>query len=200
MTLSPRVRCALHAIAIDEKRGPFGPTLWVSDVGPADGQAVEQVWFPVVHSNVGGSYDYKGLSDLALNCMFQRVSEHTLLEFDGDYISRDIEGDALATLYESRTPLYTVSRVMPFCRVIGGADHWVSGLTRKFRMNKPRDGQAFINEMLHRSALDRLGQNAKFQEGDRKSTRRYEPRNLIETTQRLPVVEYDGSISPTAEL
>ena len=70
----------------------------ILDARPDLQQAVEQVWFPVVHSNVSGSYDYKGLSDLALNCMFQRVSEHTLLEFDGDYISRDIEGDALATL------------------------------------------------------------------------------------------------------
>jgi uncharacterized protein (DUF2235 family) len=64
--LGAGVDCALHAIGIDEKRGPFAPTLWQTDT-PNPGQIIEQVWFAGVHSNIGGSCDDKGLSDLTLD-------------------------------------------------------------------------------------------------------------------------------------
>jgi uncharacterized protein (DUF2235 family) len=53
--LSTFVDFAYHAVAIDECRGPFTPTLWCQQPG-AVGQTMEQVWFPGVHSDVGGGY------------------------------------------------------------------------------------------------------------------------------------------------
>ena len=50
--LHPDVRNAYQALAIDEKREQFPPTLWTS--APADGQTVEQIWFTGVHGDVGG--------------------------------------------------------------------------------------------------------------------------------------------------
>ena len=44
---------ARHALALDEMRGSFSPTLW-TDVAPS--RDVKQVWFPGVHADVGGSY------------------------------------------------------------------------------------------------------------------------------------------------
>ncbi|MDE2692180.1 MAG: DUF2235 domain-containing protein [Acidobacteriota bacterium] len=62
--LGAHVRYAYHAIAIDENRRHFKPTLWT---GPAaDGQTVQQLWFPGVHANVGGGVPETGLSDRAL--------------------------------------------------------------------------------------------------------------------------------------
>ncbi|MDF3010573.1 MAG: hypothetical protein K0S03_1369, partial [Burkholderiales bacterium] len=52
--LSGSVQVACHALAIDERRAPFAPTLW--DYKPKPGQQVEQVWFCGAHSDVGGGY------------------------------------------------------------------------------------------------------------------------------------------------
>src|SRR3712207_2609356 len=75
--LSSKVKNAFQALAIDEKRGPFRPTLWEphdGDVHPAD-QRLEQVWFSGVHCGVGGGYADTSLSDIALLWMVQRAQE-----------------------------------------------------------------------------------------------------------------------------
>lgn len=71
-TLSSAVKFAFHALSVDERRGPFKPTLW--DSQPAPGQTVQQAWFAGVHSDIGGGYPEHGLSDLALNWMMDSVN------------------------------------------------------------------------------------------------------------------------------
>ena len=61
-----------HAISIDEQRKKFLPSIWDED-RVADGQRVEQVWFPGVHCDVGGSYPEAGLSDGALMWMLRHA-------------------------------------------------------------------------------------------------------------------------------
>jgi uncharacterized protein (DUF2235 family) len=84
--LSPRVEAGYHAVAIDEHRKPFLPTLWTdpSNAPPrvnVAGSKVEQVWFVGAHSNVGGGYADTGLSDVALKWMIDRASKNGL-KFD----------------------------------------------------------------------------------------------------------------------
>jgi uncharacterized protein (DUF2235 family) len=78
MKLSSWVENAFHAVAIDERRKPFRPTLWeLKDEDLAEsrlaGQRIEQVWFAGVHSNVGGGYPDAQLSDLALRWIMDRA-------------------------------------------------------------------------------------------------------------------------------
>src|SRR5256886_2870028 len=77
VTLSSRVDRAFHAIAVDERRRPFVPTLWHQqpDASKA-GQVLEQVWFTGVHSDVGGGYgwDERDLANLTLRWMANRVT------------------------------------------------------------------------------------------------------------------------------
>jgi uncharacterized protein (DUF2235 family) len=75
--LNPAVLNAYHALAIDEKRAEFPPTLWKGPAAP--GQTVEQVWFCGVHSDVGGGEpdDLPGttaLSDITLSWMMSKAS------------------------------------------------------------------------------------------------------------------------------
>ncbi len=77
--LSPYIKNAYHALALDEQRGPFKPDLWTGSV--KTGQTVEQVWFAGVHSDVGGGYREQGLSDIALTWMLTNAEELGL-EFD----------------------------------------------------------------------------------------------------------------------
>ena len=67
MDLSPRVEFGLHAVAIDEKRQDFEPTLW------NDRDGIAQTWFAGVHSDVGGGYPARGLADVTLEWMRSRA-------------------------------------------------------------------------------------------------------------------------------
>ncbi|PWW24868.1 putative alpha/beta hydrolase family protein DUF2235 [Geodermatophilus normandii] len=76
-TLSSTVRNAFQALAVDEFRRAFRPTLWEphwDDTHPP-GQRLEQVWFAGAHSAVGGGYRDTSLSDVALLWMVERARE-----------------------------------------------------------------------------------------------------------------------------
>jgi uncharacterized protein (DUF2235 family) len=70
--LSPRVLHGLHAIAVDEQRADFTPTLWDAD------PRIVQALFPGAHADVGGGYGTlgteSGLSDCALVWMTQKLT------------------------------------------------------------------------------------------------------------------------------
>lgn len=111
--LNASIENAYHALAIDERRKAFAPTLWKR---PADwsGQ-LEQVWFPGVHSNVGGSYHPDGLANAALHWMLGKARDLGL-EFDDEYL-RHYAAHFDSQLNDSMTPMY---RVMgPYVRPIG---------------------------------------------------------------------------------
>src|SRR5437588_4143574 len=82
--LSHAVKFAFHALSVDERRGPFKPTLW--DSAPAAGQTVQQAWFAGVHSDVGGGYPEHGLSDDALLWMID-CAKTAGLEFDNGVVN-----------------------------------------------------------------------------------------------------------------
>ena len=59
-TLPSNVLRALHLVSLDDKRKAFQPTLMNQD------GRVTEIWFPGAHSDVGGGYNFDGLSDNAL--------------------------------------------------------------------------------------------------------------------------------------
>jgi uncharacterized protein (DUF2235 family) len=71
-TLSQKVTRGFHAVALDERRNDFTPTLWDSAAN------VTQVLFPGAHADVGGGYtvsnDECGLSDGALQWMITQLT------------------------------------------------------------------------------------------------------------------------------
>ncbi len=70
--LSRYVLNAYQALAIDERRKPFKPTIWVQQ-DDAPSQTLEQVWFAGVHSDIGGGYQDVGLSEIALLWMAEKA-------------------------------------------------------------------------------------------------------------------------------
>ena len=65
MALSRSVKHAYHALAIDEKRGPFKPSIWSN--APTKDQDVQQVGFAGVHGNIGGGGADSRVSNIALS-------------------------------------------------------------------------------------------------------------------------------------
>ncbi|MBI3598317.1 MAG: DUF2235 domain-containing protein [Nitrospirae bacterium] len=105
--LHSRVKKACHALAIDEERSSFHPLLWEND------SRIEQVWFPGVHSNVGGGYPQQGLSLVALDWMMEKAATAGL-KFIPTYrqFVRDQEY-AFDKLYDSRSGLGMYYRYKP---------------------------------------------------------------------------------------
>lgn len=101
--LSGIVKRAYHAVAIDEKRRAFQPTLWTN--APKPGQHLEQVWFAGVHSNVGGGYPDRGLSDITLLWMIDRARAAGL-SFKEDYVQARVKPNEAGRLYNSLTGAY----------------------------------------------------------------------------------------------
>ncbi len=87
---NPSVQTVCHAVAIDEQRRMFRPYLWregeefwsgpfrPKDPDKISAQELKQVWFPGVHSDVGGGYpdDESGLSLLSLEWMIEQLADH----------------------------------------------------------------------------------------------------------------------------
>jgi uncharacterized protein (DUF2235 family) len=92
--LSDQVLCARQALAIDETRLKFAPTLWEAPEEPADAPTadprVKQVWFEGAHSDVGGGYAQTGLSDTSLLWM-TREAHAAGLVFDSDLLGTYVD-------------------------------------------------------------------------------------------------------------
>lgn len=106
-TLGPRIKRAFHALAIDEHRRDFVPTLWKKIPGAPVDQHLEQVWFAGSHSNVGGGYEEHGLSDLALAWMADRFAPFLAID-EGYLADRQDRRDAwgLGRIHDSATGVF----------------------------------------------------------------------------------------------
>jgi uncharacterized protein (DUF2235 family) len=137
-TLSSMVDAAYQALAIDERRGPFRPTLWTQQADAPEGQILQQVWFTGVHCDVGGGNPEHKLSDLPLLWMVSRARQSGLCfepeAFGGDPEAptgvadhdgevRRLTGvapDPFGAFDDSRTGMYRL--IPPFARKIGDAE------------------------------------------------------------------------------
>ena len=74
--LYPSVKNAYHALAIDDQRLWFHPSLWTEKT--REDQIVEQVWFSGAHTDIGGGFVEAGLSDITLEWMLEKAVSHGL--------------------------------------------------------------------------------------------------------------------------
>ncbi|MEL7450324.1 MAG: DUF2235 domain-containing protein [Pseudomonadota bacterium] len=100
--LSPEVASACHALAADEKREAFEPTLW--SVTPDNASRIRQVWFPGVHSDVGGGYAERHHSDVALRWMVDHATNNGLLLTDAQ--PYDYQPDLGQSIHESAYKMF----------------------------------------------------------------------------------------------
>jgi hypothetical protein len=108
--LSKQIVHARHAVAIDEHRGPFTPTLWTGlETRPRD-TTVKQIWFPGDHCDVGGGHRQTGLSDAALDWMLSEAEQCTKLRFRPEMRAQihpdpqDVQHDSCTGIYRYLSP------------------------------------------------------------------------------------------------
>lgn len=85
-TAVPRnVENAFHALALDEYRRPFIPTVWEHPPGQEKPYVLKQTWFPGVHSDIGGGgYKEEDQANLVLAWMISQLDPY--IEFDQEYL------------------------------------------------------------------------------------------------------------------
>lgn len=170
VTLSSRVLNAFHALAIDERRKPFAPTLWEQPAEDRGKNWVEQAWFPGVHANVGGGYPDSSLSDIALRWMIDRVSDRCGLEVDLRFVDKITRPSPIGELYDSMNLGY---------KVLGELERQIDA---RAAANERRGFNTW--EYVHESAQHRLTETASLPAA-------YRPTNLaayLGRPQPLPVV------------
>src|SRR5206468_9165818 len=150
------------ALAIDERRRPFTPTLWRRQADAPPEQALEQVWFAGVHSDVGGGYRDPALSEIPLLWIVDRARSCGLafdpasfrrttppenaeqLRRRGTWVAPD---PFTADIHESRTGFFRL--LPPYARPIGedgrgtfdpAADGQLVAWSAEDRLNRPSSG------------------------------------------------------------
>lgn len=85
--IHPCVENAFQALALDEQRAPFSPAVWEKQ---ADNKStnLKQVWFPGVHSNIGGGYDDQEIANITLAWMMSRLE--LFLDFRPDFLMSQV--------------------------------------------------------------------------------------------------------------
>jgi uncharacterized protein (DUF2235 family) len=106
--LSSKVKRACHALALDDERTTFHPVLWTElNESPAKtvngaqfvkDERISQVWFPGVHSNVGGGYPDDSLANVSLAWMMKEA-QHCGLRFK---LGPNADPDAMLQAISSR--------------------------------------------------------------------------------------------------
>lgn len=129
--LGTNVKVARHAMAIDEIRSSFTITRW-SNSSSDQHPGIKELWFPGVHSDVGGGYAECELANGALLWMMEESSQQGLMFREGTQES--IKANPLGVMHNS-----------------------FKGAFSKLR-SRPRNISAMVQEnevLFHPSALER---------------------------------------------
>ena len=186
MRLHDTIEVALHALSIDEARGPFRPSMFTlpNDVTLPSHQHVEQTWFAGTHADVGGGWPETHLSDIALLWMAERIRATTDLAIDIEKLKRESNPDALGPQHFSSTGwIYAFSRVVPHLRLVqqnvDGIPDRRRSFFRSWRTSKVGSGLVSLNEKIHESALARLGQTVSKSRNTTVQEIVYQPSTLV---------------------
>lgn len=163
-----------HALAIDEHRKAFAPTLWdvrtpkdpnEARAAPRSISIVEQRWFVGAHANVGGGYESDLLAQAPLRWIMKKASLNGLtfrndVDIDGDMLTAPIND----SYKEFMDGAYSKAS-RPFFRAIGQEP------------DVRDDGtHTNVNETIDRSVFDRW-----------RTAPTYRPSNLTEWANRKKV-------------
>ena len=118
--LSPVIQHCSHALALDEQRQTFTPTLFDESFEAAEVKAgrvasgrLTQVWFCGVHSNVGGGYPEDKLSLVTLDWIASQAVAAGL-RFDQAMLAESsAERSGYARIYDSRAGVAAYYRYRP---------------------------------------------------------------------------------------
>jgi uncharacterized protein (DUF2235 family) len=176
------IKHGAQALAIDEYRDEFVPTLWTG--AAPTGSTIEQVWFAGSHADVGGGYFDRDLADIPLLWMIDRAKAAGL-QVDEDtpgLLPRAATINVLAPTHDPREGWSVKDRLTPTIRSVCETEAAVDIMERLYRPLGPNGKPVkTINEQVHWTVAERFGKpgltSPKDKEAGRKSVI-YAPKNL----------------------
>ena len=174
--ITSNIQEALHLLSLDERRLAFRPTLMAME------DRVTEVWFPGVHSDIGGGYFYDGLSDITLDFLlkeFERRNLNLQIRLENEIVEKEFFNEQYGLdIKDIEIKPNHLSKL-----------HWHERFLdlllddRDLRVCKSENNDV-VNQkpLIHQAAIDLIG-----------DSHAYEPASLIEG---LPhqVIDTDGSI------
>lgn len=145
------IEYAFQALALDERRGPFAPTIWAAPINPP--KELKQCWFRGVHCDIGGGgYSDQELADISLAWMMTQLESKSLIQFNHDTFWKLIETS------KRRQTLKIPNDPMPAMKGWGlGRIHdsmkWYYRLLTLPRIREPR---SFTQHAFHPSWLKQI--------------------------------------------
>ena len=176
------VKHGAQALAIDEYRDEFVPTLWTGTAPP--GSTIEQVWFAGSHADVGGGFSDRELADIPLLWMIDRAKSAGLQvdEATTGLLPEPAAINVLGPTHDPREGWSVKDRLTPTIRSVCEKDVAVEFFERLYRpLDKSGKPLKTINEMIHWSVAERFGKLGLTSPDDKVKTRRrakYAPKNL----------------------
>lgn len=158
--LNPCVENAFQALALDERRAPFSPALW--EKRDSDRTNLVQVWFPGVHSNVGGGYQDQELANITLAWMISKLEP--FLDFRPNFLMTLWEDNR--TYYKStgqKTRWWSFGEIYNSLKGIYSLTGAKTRTPGNYYRTDPRTGKQLnkrlknTNEYIHASVRSRLG-------------------------------------------
>lgn len=163
-TVEPNIEYAFQALALDEHRRSYTPTIWSKPAGQQYPRVLKQTWFPGVHSDVGGSYSDADLANITLAWMVTQLDD--LISIDHELITREVR--LAKEAHEAKNQpvrdwgLGKIHNSMSlFFRILGSQirkpkEHFeIDRMTQKPTGNRLQG----TNEMIHSSVRIRMGKN-----------------------------------------
>ena len=161
--VNPSVAVVRQAVSLDEKRAGFRSNIFKADETKLPGserQRVMNVWFPGVHSDIGGGYPWKesGLAMITFQWMVREAREAGLL-VDAAKVAALIDvcrPDPTAKIHESLEGAWKAMEYLPARRF-----NWKTKKTIwRYQPSKPRT--MLESPFLHRSVLERMKANTDY--------------------------------------
>jgi hypothetical protein len=182
LELSDEVRCARHALAIDELRLKFEPSLWTAKkAGQTEDERVKQVLFEGAHSDVGGGYADTGLSDSTLLWMVTEANKQGLV-LDIPLLATYVASGSKAIRHNPLKPMFRVDNVL---------------ITIKQKLGLAKDG-GFEGKLRRLDLPSRLSVRVASTAADDLTGGAYKPANLASYAERSK--NFAGIIEPVVRL
>lgn len=172
---NPEVAQVRHAVSLDERRAGFRSNIFKPDTTPLPGgrQRVMNVWFPGVHSDIGGGYPWSEshLAMVSFSWMV-REAQAAQMQFDTAVLERlkaECPPNPLGRMHESLKGAWKVMEWLPARRY----DWQKKESLWRWQPEKPRT--ILEGAILHESIIQRM-----------QALSDYRPPNLPGTPEELP--------------
>ncbi|OWY46797.1 DUF2235-like protein [Alternaria alternata] len=166
--LSDKIRKAAHALALDEYRGTFGPTMWYHRKPVDNGRTqLIQCWFPGYHAHIGGGTtdnfdDESSIDDTTLARMIDQVEDD--LTFSQEEMDVFVVQQTDSEKHRWREVMLTDSASYAYLAL--GAGEWATRTPGEYKLEIPESERSECymptkyyktNEFIHPSVRHRMG-------------------------------------------